>query len=560
MKRTLCRTLFLSVLASCLSSVAVLEFFVDRPAAEPRKFVPPAEATPLATTIGGHRQIQLVQHARILADDLATEADVDNDADGQVVFDLAHESSQPEQDEVPQWDDFPAEPRTRTESATTGKPQSSQATSSKSRRSQKQSQPADRSSSNTSQRVGNSRRAGRSQPADETDRTEPAAIVAETAADFDNAKVAWYLPIEQMTPQQEARRHRIRQTLEFYYNRMLNTVDDSPWSMMHHMLAWGADAQIWVGGEGGKRVSCIGWLCANGLCENERLLYVRDGQLYARSGPGLQGHEGQFLAMLAQARVRANQPIRVGDQTYTVEHLIRQEQLSCRPKTELTFRLMGLIHYLGTEASWEASDGQHWDFPRLIRDEISQPINGVTCGGTHRLMAQSYAVRRRIQEGHALDGQWARADKYTSDYRDYAFSMQHRDGSLSTDFFRSRANTSDIDRRLKTTGHMLEWLVFSCPHDELQDPQMLLAVDYLTDLLARNRYYDWGKGPLGHAIRALSLYDERVFGGEPGKRDLRLAKNPPRIQPRNKSAQGNAPSGAKANSSGRRPFLFRRGS
>ena len=365
-------------------------------------------------------------------------------------------------------------------------------------------------------------------------------------------------PKRHFRPASSARRQRIRQCLEFYYNRQLNTVDDSPWSMMHHMIAWGRDSLIWSGPVGqSKRVSCIGWLCANGLCEGERLLYARDGKLYARTGPGLQGHPGQFLAMLAQARVPADQPLRVDGQMFKVQDLVEQEKAACRPNTELTFRLIGITHYLGTQAAWESSNQEPWDVPRLIREEIKQPINGVTCGGTHRLMGLSYAVRKRQQEGLPVDGQFARAEKYTADYRDYTFAGQNRDGSFSSDFWRSRGNWGDMDRKLKTTGHMLEWMVFSTPHDELEDPRLVSAVDYLTMLLMSNRYYDWGKGPLGHAIRALSLYDERVFGGIPGQRDLQLAKTPPRIQPKGGDASSRS-STSTPKPTPRRSMLFRR--
>jgi hypothetical protein len=347
-----------------------------------------------------------------------------------------------------------------------------------------------------------------------------------------NASDAWYLPLEELTPEHEARRQRIRQALEFYYNRMLNTTEDSPWSMMHHMIAWGADAYVWVGKPGDKRVSCIGWLCANGSCENARLLELKDGKLSAKTGPGLQGHGGQFLAMLAQARVRAEQPIRCEGEMFTVEDLIEAEKARLKPGEELTFKMMGLIHYLGTESTWTANNGQEWDFPRMIREEIKQPINGTTCGGTHRLMGLSYAVRRRIQEGYELDGQWARAAKYTADYREYAYALRNSDGTFSSDFFRSRGSWGDLDRKVKTNGHVLEWLVFSSPHDELEDPRLVRSIDILTQWLSQNRYYDWGKGPMAHAVRALSLYDERVYGGEPGKRTLKLASRPVKIQPK----------------------------
>jgi hypothetical protein len=334
----------------------------------------------------------------------------------------------------------------------------------------------------------------------------------------------WYERQEHMTAEQLHRRQRIQQTLDFYYNRPLNTRDDSPWSMMHHMVAWSVDSRILVGGPNGRNVSTIGWLCANGRCEGERLLFVKDGLLLARTGPGLQGHQAQFLAMLAQSRVGPSQRIVVGDYDMSLVDLIQQEQRTCRPRTELTFKLIGISHYLHTDSVWEDDRGERWDIPRLIREEIRQPINGTTCGGTHRLMGMTYAVRRRQQDGLPVTGEWARARDVAVNYQNMALRMQNRDGSFSSDFWRSAGSWGDINRKLKTSGHILEWLVFSLPHDRLTDPQIVRGVDYLNALLSRNRHFDWNKGPLGHGVRALALYNERVYGHKIGYRQIELAR------------------------------------
>ncbi len=334
----------------------------------------------------------------------------------------------------------------------------------------------------------------------------------------------WYLPAETMTPREQHRKQLLQQTLDFYYGRLLNTRDDSPWSMMHHMVAWSVDSRILIGGPKGRNVSTIGWLCANGRCEGERLLYVKNGLLLARTGPGLQGHPAQFLAMLAQARVGPSQRIVVGDYDMSLVDLIHQEQRTCRPRTELTFKLIGLSHYMHTDSEWEDDRGEKWDIPRLIREEIRQPINGTTCGGTHRLMGMTYAVRRRIQDDLPVDGEWARARDFAGKYQNLAFRMQNRDGSFSSDFWRSPGSWGDIHRKLKTSGHVLEWLVFSLPHERLNDPQVTRAIDYLVNLLSHNRHVDWNKGPLGHGVRALALYNERVYGVRVGARQIELAK------------------------------------
>jgi len=81
----------------------------------------------------------------------------------------------------------------------------------------------------------------------------------------------------------------------------------------------------------------------------------------------------------------------------------------------------------------------------------------------------------------------------------------------------------DDARRLETTGHILEWLVFSLPDDELTSPRTVKSVEFLANLLWEKRDREWEVGPKGHALHALALYDERVFGGRPGQRRIELA-------------------------------------
>ena len=122
-----------------------------------------------------------------------------------------------------------------------------------------------------------------------------------------------------------------------------------------------------------------------------------------------------------------------------------------------------------------------------------------------------------------MDGQWWRAEKYISDYQAYTMTLQNRDGSFSSDWFRQRANSGDMERGVQTTGHILEWLVFSLPEEDLYDPRIVRSVSYLTQTLLRHPRHDWPAGPKGHAIRALRLYYERVFE-QVGSSDLPLAR------------------------------------
>jgi hypothetical protein len=283
---------------------------------------------------------------------------------------------------------------------------------------------------------------------------------------------------------------------------------------MHAIIGHGVSSQILQGGPHGQPITAVGWLCFNRPAgkTNQKLFYLaRDGGFGTLQGPGLEGHRGQLLAILAQAMVKPDYPIEVDGRRFTVADLIEYEKSTCYPRTELTFKLIGLNCYLDQDAQWESDQGDVWDIPRLIREEMSQPIRGATCGGTHRLAGLSLAVKKRIASGEPLDGDYAQAAKYLNAYHAYTFRLQNRDGSFSTQWFERRGADPDPARRLQTTGHILEWLCYSLPEDELRNPRVRAAADYLARVMLLHRNRKWDNGPLGHAIHALALYDERVF-------------------------------------------------
>ena len=327
-----------------------------------------------------------------------------------------------------------------------------------------------------------------------------------------------------LTPQLVSLRKRVRRCLDHYYKNPIGTRDNSPWSIMHAMLAFGIDSQVAHGRKGGPKVNTTSWLCGNGQCRNRRLFDVRNSELFPRTGPGFQGHEGQFLTMLAQSKVAIDYPLLIDGHEFAVSDLVDYEKRTCQPHSELTFKLIGLVHYLGTDATWKDDQDRSWTIPKMMKQELGQTIVDATCGGTHRLMGISYALAKRNKERKPVTDLWESAHKFVRRYQRKAWSWQNRDGSFSTNYFRGSSNDFDIERRLKTSGHILEWLVYSLPERELRKKSTIKAVRYLTNLMVTNRYHDWENGPRGHALRALVLYDQRVFGTREGQRSLTLTQ------------------------------------
>lgn len=292
-----------------------------------------------------------------------------------------------------------------------------------------------------------------------------------------------------------------------------NAATRSPWGMMHAFLPWGVDAQVIVGNQ---RVNSIGYLCWNGQCRKQKLFYQKNGEMALYVGPGVQGHAGQFLAMLAQCRVDRNYEIRIDDRRYTIRDLIEYEKATCIPKSELTFKLIGFSHYLDDGETWSNRYGR-WNLERVLAEELAQPVVGSACGGTHRLMGISYAINARKAHGQPLNGHFGRAVTFIDDFQQYALALQNPDGSFSTDWFERRANAPDFDRKVQTTGHILEWLVYSLPQERLSDPKVVRSVRFIVDALNENPDYEFEVGPKGHALRSLVLYQRFVFDGTWGQ-------------------------------------------
>ncbi|MFM7073213.1 MAG: hypothetical protein ACKO38_15615 [Planctomycetota bacterium] len=328
---------------------------------------------------------------------------------------------------------------------------------------------------------------------------------------------------QDLTPELLELRDRVRKTLSWYYNEPISVNSYSPWGIMHALIAFGVDTQVY---NQDQKVNAIGWLCYNNACRGQRLMYLENGKLRVDIGVGVQGHAGQFLSMLAQSRVRTDFPIKVEGRDFTVADLIESEKETCRARTELTFKLIALAHYLKTDATWKSDIGEEWSIPRLIKEELAQPVVGSACGGTHRMTGFSYAVNKRTKLNEPFEGQWLRGRKFVHAFHDYIFKLQNSDGSFSTNWFAGRGDSGEIKRHLETTGHMLEWLVCSLPSDQLDDPRVIQAVDHLTSVFeyGMRNGVKWEIGPRGHGLHALALYAERRFGDKPGSREAIFAR------------------------------------
>ena len=296
-----------------------------------------------------------------------------------------------------------------------------------------------------------------------------------------------------------------------------NTQQNSPTEIMSVCLAFGCGSEVSLESPQGQRINGITCLCYNYPCGGFEMLTVAQQRVAARIGYGYQEHPGEFLATLALSGVPADYPVRVGKTIGKVADLAAAEKLGCRTGGDLSLRLIGLSFY-SDQPEWKNDLGETWSIARMIEEELAQPVVTAPEGGLNRLMGLSYAVAHRAKRGQPLTGQFARAEKHAANYQAYALQMQNADGSWGPYFLAAQGASQDPISQLRTTGRVLEWLATSLADKRLEDARVVTAVDYVTQLLGSDRY-QWNAPSLstreivamGHALHALSIYDERVF-------------------------------------------------
>jgi hypothetical protein len=321
-----------------------------------------------------------------------------------------------------------------------------------------------------------------------------------------------------LSPEMIALGDKVRAALALLARQPLNTRDNTPGQAIQLSLAFGCDASLGYNGPSGKRINAIGCLCWNYPCAGYRLLQTRGSQVMARVGYALQAQPSQFLAVLALSRVPEDYQIRVGEYRGTVADLIEFEKRNCPGGADLSFTLIGLAHYLDDEQTWSNDRGEQWSVDRLVRKELARSTSTSDRDATDRLMGLSYALYRRKKEGRPIDGAFESAQEYLDEFHQYALALQNPDGTWHPGFFAHKGTSNDKMGTLRSTGHILRWLVFSLPQDRLEDPRVVRSVAYLATVLGSQR----SRGNVAsmsmrdlegvmHAAHALSIYDGRVF-------------------------------------------------
>ncbi len=325
-------------------------------------------------------------------------------------------------------------------------------------------------------------------------------------------------PLPELTPEMAALRDRVRKTLAADFARPPGTQENTPTEIIHYCLVFGCDASVRNAADRNRPINAIGCLAWNFTSAGYQLMKYDGRRTIARVGYGLQERPGQFLAVLAQSGVPEGYEIRVGDDHGSVADIIEHEKLDCRAGADLSAKLIGLSSYLEPDETWKNHLGESWTLQRIVEEELDRDVEGGKTELTDQLVGLAYVLKRRSQKKLPVEGQYARARDYIVKFQDYALELQNPDGSWHPKIFAVKGTSNDRQGLLRANGRILQWLALSMPKDRLDEPQLVSSVVYVTGLL-NSRNSRRGSTSLTaaemvdrmHALRALSIYDQRYF-------------------------------------------------
>jgi hypothetical protein len=290
------------------------------------------------------------------------------------------------------------------------------------------------------------------------------------------------------------------------------------WTIFHGILGTGPETTL-LDMNSGKRVNALEYVCNGGPVRGMEFIETPDGlDVQTAQTPELlfvgQGHQDQFIAEMAQWGMPLNKRFVVRGKDYTFEDFVRHCKARARVSAnqELSWAIVVIGQYYGTDASWTNSFGEKLHFEDLVRYELKQPVETAACGGTHRLFGLTWVYHLHLAKGGQKTGVWKDLEERTQHYQNMARKYQNGDGSFSTQYLAGPGKDRDKDRRINTTGHVLEWLALSLPQRELTAPWMQEAVSALSLMILEAQDAHIDGGSLYHAAHGLHIYQARVFG------------------------------------------------
>jgi hypothetical protein len=309
---------------------------------------------------------------------------------------------------------------------------------------------------------------------------------------------------------------RIDAALEHVRRRDLYT-NNGFWTIFHGILGMGPAQTTLVDPQTNQRYNAVDYI-ANGL-PIRGMVFVPMGDLgldvQTQAGTGVgQGHQDQFVAEMTQWGMPLDKKFIIAGKEHTFADFVRysKARTSLTANQELSWAILIVGDHYGTDISWTNQAGEKIAFEDVVRYELNQPIEDAACGGTHRLFGLTWVYHLHLKNGGKNTGVWQEVADKIDFYKKQAHKLQNPDGSFATGYVSTPGNSPDVQLKISTTGHVLEWLALALTKQELSEPWVQDAVNALVMMILESRSDPIEGGALYHAVHGLYIYRARVFG------------------------------------------------
>ncbi len=302
--------------------------------------------------------------------------------------------------------------------------------------------------------------------------------------------------------------------------RELNTLEHTPWVIMHAVIAFEKNLEV-VDVAAEKKLNAIDYLCQYATYGGQKIFRNENGMpvlptrgisFGLRESFKVQDHVDQFLMAFADADASLDKEIvAAGGKKFTVDDLLKAAKSNIKDDQELGWTLVATATYLSLDEEWTAKTGKTYDIEQLVRVAVKRDPRRETEGGPHHLYGVAFALDKyRVRHPNQLLGAWAEARSYLDEYVQLAKEHQLKDGSFSAAMFRGSRQASSPRQMVWATGHTLEWFSVAMSADQLKEDWVRRGVDSLLKVLAEKPLKAFSDGGLYHAAHALRRYREKI--------------------------------------------------
>lgn len=338
----------------------------------------------------------------------------------------------------------------------------------------------------------------------------------------------------------------VEEAIDKTQRRYLDVAEFTPWQIMHGVLALRKEYLL---KSGDKLVNGIEFISSGPVFRGESW-WVKTpfgGRGHPYTVPyAFEGHINQFPALLSMSALPLDHQLLTNNGPITIADMVNNAKMTANTQEEVSWTLWFLTQYVDQDARWVNQHNQPWSMAELIRVQIAEPVDNAPCGGTHQLFALAFARNAYLRKHGRLQGVWMNAEYKLRQHIELARQLQNPDGTFSTNWFRGRGYSADFKERIKTSGHMLEWLMMALPTSRLNEPWVRRGVQAVATDLIRNASAPAECGPMYHAVHALVLYRERVAPerSTPAGEELAQGRPAPSQSPSSSGGSPAAPSTA----------------